>query len=106
MTSLLLDPFLFQGGLVVLAFLTPLLALAIRRFRSGLMPARLTIVLGVFGPLALLLWGYHNLVLAVLGFDRIWSALLVLATGAAVGFFLGRWVAAGERPRKTDEGKE
>lgn len=97
MTSLLLDPFFFQGSLVALAVLTPLVAFLLWRFRSPRPAWRLVLALGAFGPLALLLWGYHNLVLAVLGFDRIWSALLVLVTGAVIGFFLGRWVAAGER---------
>lgn len=93
MTELLLNPTVFQAGIVVLAILTPLVALAGRRMGWKL-GHRLTLLVGALGPFALVFWGFHNLILATVGFDRMWSVVIILSVAGVVGFLAGRWAAA------------
>ena len=54
-------------ALVVLALATPPLAYAARRRWPEKFPHRPAILAGGFGPFALFYWGFHNLILAVVG---------------------------------------
>lgn len=80
--------------LMVLTIATPLVGAYVslmknRRYR------RLGLVIVAAGPFALVYWGLHNLILAALGFDSIFSVLLGITVCAVIGFRAGRWVSAG-----------
>jgi hypothetical protein len=95
MIDLLLDP---KTILILLAFAavaTPVAAYVVARTATG-RRRRLALVAGAAGPFALAFWGLHNAILATVGFDSVLSVLLAIGLCGAVGFFAGRWVAAGE----------
>ncbi len=94
MLDLLLHPSFVLGALTAAAVLTPVAAwVALRRFRAP-SPRRPIILAGAFGPFALVLWFLHNLVLETVGFDSIYSPMILAAIVAVVGFGAGRWSAA------------
>lgn len=94
MLDLLLHPAFLPAVLAVLAVATPVAARVLALRRPGWRGRPLT-ACGLLGPLALALWGFHELVLAVVGFDAALSALLVLAAGLATGLALGEWARRG-----------
>ncbi len=96
MLDLLLDLRIFTAALVVLAVLTPVASWAATR-RWPAWQGRVRVVFGLFGPLALLLWGIHNAVLAVVGFDSAFSLLIVVFGFAALGLGLGWWIRGGQK---------
>lgn len=93
MLDLVLDPLLFQIALAAFALATPLGAWALWRARPALR-GRVLLACGGFGPAALVLWGAHNLAIAVFGFASILATLLVLALGAGAGLAAGLWIRA------------
>lgn len=97
MLKYLLDPTYVQIGLLVLAVVTPLLAWALKRARPDVYTRRMAIAIGAAGPFALLYWQFHQLVLGVLGFDRIISAVVVIGVAALVGLAAGYWVGRENR---------
>jgi len=88
MTRHLLDPMLFNIFLGVLAVATPLLGFLL--YRTGKARRRVALAIGASGPFVALFWGFHNLVLHVVGFDRIWSVLIILGVAGITGFLVGR----------------
>jgi hypothetical protein len=85
--ALLLNESYFLALLVAGAVLTPLAA-----WLAGKpLPSRLRLSLAMLGPIALVFWGIHLAVLQVLGFDSIFSVLVMLALGLATGIAAGRW---------------
>jgi hypothetical protein len=98
MTALLLNPTVFFWLLVAAALATPLGAWLGHRW-SGVQP-RTWLAVGAFGPVALILWGVHNLVLGVVGFDSIFSVAIMLGLGLAIGWLTGRWAASDLQPRE------
>lgn len=97
MTQLLLNPTFFNAALIAFALLTPVVALVGTRL-SWWRGRRLPLAIGALGPFALLFWVFHNLVLAVVGFDRMWSVVIILAVAGVLGFLGGRWVGAENLP--------
>lgn len=96
MSALLLNPTSFLALLVAGALLTPVLGFfAARRIPEW---RRTAAVLGAFGPFALAFWGVHNAVLAVVGFDSVWSAIIVVAACVVAGWAAGRWAARETAP--------
>ena len=91
MLDWLLDAQRFLLLLIAAAVLTPPGAWLVWRWRPGL-GKRLLLVLGGSGPAVLVLWGVHNAVLAVLGFDSLLAAIVMLALGGAIGWLAGEWV--------------
>ncbi|MBX3727780.1 MAG: hypothetical protein KF858_01235 [Candidatus Sumerlaeia bacterium] len=91
MLTILLDPFIFLVLLIGFAVLTPLVALVLARVRPG-WRGRLLFVAGAFGPFTLAFWGFHNLVVRVVGFDAIATPLIVMAVGLACGLSAGAWI--------------
>ncbi len=91
MLDLLLDAQRFTILVAVLAVLTPACGWLLRR-RFPATGRRLPLVVALFGPFALGLWGLHNAVLTVLGFDSIFSAIVMVVIAAAVGWLAGDWV--------------
>jgi len=110
MTALLLDPTSFLALLIAGAVVTPLVGFAVVRWVPGW--RRTGMVAGAFGPFALAFWGIHQMVLKTVGFDSIWSVVIVLTSCAVVGWLAGRWAAGettsvGLAPKNTpvEEGK-
>ncbi|MEQ8822001.1 MAG: hypothetical protein RLY93_17335 [Sumerlaeia bacterium] len=99
MLSILLNTTFLTIGLAVMAVVTPMAAKLGRRWLAKQLARREIIVLGLSGPLLLLLWGVHNLVLALVGFASVWSALIVLGLGIGTGLGLGLWCRRGASTR-------
>ncbi len=91
MLDWLLDAQRFTIVLSALAVVTPLAGWLTKK-RLPDTGRRLPLVIAAFGPFALVLWGVHNAVLAVFGFDSIFSAALMVLLAAAVGWLAGEWV--------------
>jgi hypothetical protein len=91
MLDFLLDPFHFLVLLVGFAVLTPAGALVLARVRPG-WRGRLLFVAGAFGPFTLAFWGFHNLVVHLVGFDAIATPLIVMTVGIACGVGTGAWI--------------
>ena len=89
--NLILDPQVILGILIGLAILTPVGAVGAYRLRPDLFPRRLVVLGGALGPFALIYWGFHNMVLKALGFDSIYSALIVFLVAAVIGYAAGDW---------------
>ncbi|CAN5339897.1 hypothetical protein BH09SUM1_BH09SUM1_16200 [soil metagenome] len=103
MTKLILDPRNVLIALIACAILTPVIALFISRTRKA--EKRICILLAAVGPGVLLYWGFHNFVLKTIGFDSIFSAIIVIAVAAAIGWFAGGWIA-GRDGKKSPEVRE
>lgn len=86
-----LDAQRFLLLLIAAAVMTPPGAWLLGRWRPGL-GRRLPLVLGGSGPVALVLWGVHNAVLGVLGFDSLVAAIVMVVLGAVIGWMAGEWV--------------
>ncbi|MDK2972717.1 MAG: hypothetical protein PWP23_2472 [Candidatus Sumerlaeota bacterium] len=91
MLHFLLHPVAFPVFLAAVAVLCPLACVVIARRRAAAR-GRLLVACGLLGPMALVLWGFHQGVLALVGFDAALSALIILVTGLAAGLILGEWV--------------
>lgn len=89
--DLILNERLVLGALVAAAVATPLAALLAGR-RCPQWRGRLLVALGAAGPAALLFFGWHHAVLAVLGFDSVISLFVIVASALAVGVTAGMWV--------------
>jgi hypothetical protein len=90
MLRFLLHPVAFPIFLSAVALLCPLACAVIARRRAAAR-GRLLVACGLLGPIALTLWGFHQGVLAVVGFDAALSAFIVLAAGLVAGLTLGEW---------------
>jgi hypothetical protein len=95
MLRLLLDPMNVTIALVLLAVATPLAAWQLRTRLAG---RRFALLLGASGPLLLILWGIHNLVLETIGFASVWSALILLVLAVCVGIAAGWWISGEANP--------
>jgi len=88
MLELILNPVFFQGGIVILAIATPLLAFLLK----AKLPPRIRLVLGGFGPYVAFLWILHNGLQAFFGFASVIAVLTILtvsiASGLAAGFYI------------------
>lgn len=91
MIDLLLQPRNVLWALIALAVATPIAAWLLRRN----VPPRVAIIAGAAGPFALGYWGFHNLVLKHVGFDSIWSAVIVVGLAAVLGVGAGEWIRRG-----------
>lgn len=91
MTAWLLDPAKFLALLVAVALITPVAAAVLWRARPGMLSLRQSILLGAAGPVLLMGWGVHNLVLEMVGFDRVASVFIIFALAIALGASAGRW---------------
>lgn len=80
------------------ALLTPGLGWYLWRCRMA--PRRLAIVIGAAGPALLAGWGVHNLVLQLIGFDSVFSALIMLGGGCLAGWLAARYVNGGIDPAR------
>lgn len=89
MIRFLLDPVRATILIALLAVATPLAAWLAGRLRPEALGPAARQVLAAAGPFALLLWGFHNAVLHFVGFDSLFSALIVIAVAAAAGWFAG-----------------
>lgn len=86
MLDLLLNPGVVLGALFVAALLTPLAAVALKsRFPRGSLA-----VVGGAGPFALALWGLHSLLIRYVGFDSIFTPMILVIVAAVVGLVAGR----------------
>jgi len=105
MINLLLNPTFVWAALAVTAVVTVVLGLMLRR-RAG-MDRRVAVVIAASGPFALVYWVFHNVVLAVVGFDSVFSALIVVGVACAIGWCAGSWVRrGGGEARKADEDED
>ncbi|MBI1291594.1 hypothetical protein GC173_10175 [bacterium] len=93
MTALLLNPTSFLALLVAGAVATPVIGLLAARWLPDW--RRTAWVFAALGPFALAFWAVHNAVLATVGFDSVWSAIIVAGACAIIGWLAGRW-AGGE----------
>lgn len=91
MVDLILNEVFFLVALATFAVVTPLVCWALWRKRPE-WRGRKMIACGLLGPVALVFWGWHNLVLRVLGFDTVTSLAVVLASGVVMGVVGGWWV--------------
>ena len=91
MIRFLLDPTHVLLLLIAGAIATPIAAWLVgTRWAIG---RREKLSIGAFGPFALVYWGFHNLVLKVVGFDSIFSVMIVLAVAGVIGWVVGSAVA-------------
>lgn len=89
MIRFLLDPTHVLILLAALAIATPLAAAIVGRLRPTLLGRRPRLALAAAGPFALVYWGFHNLVLKLVGFDSIFSVMIVVGVAALIGWFVG-----------------
>jgi hypothetical protein len=100
MINKVLNPSVVLAALAALAILTPVVCFIVYRFRPALLSRRPALVIGLSGPAALGYWFFHNAVLGAVGFDSIWSALIVIGVAAAIGLAAGSWAGRENRPSR------
>lgn len=89
-----LDEFLLRPdrvfhALIVCALLSPTLGFAFRgRFRS----ARAAACAGALGPWALAMWGLHEALIRIAGFDSLVTMFAMIGAGLAGGLLAALWV--------------
>jgi hypothetical protein len=90
--NILLNPTNILVILIAGALFLPAGAFALHRARPRLLTKRPAIAIAGLGPFALLYWFFHNLVLGVVGFDSIYSVIIVIGCALCVGWFAGDWL--------------
>ena len=97
MIQKLLDPQFLQLALVALAIATPVLAFVLYRANVRNFSRRIAIILGAIGPFAFAYWHFHQFILARVGFDSMYSALIVMGVAIVVGSVAGLWAGMENR---------
>ncbi|MCC6547575.1 hypothetical protein IT570_10445 [Candidatus Sumerlaeota bacterium] len=92
MIQKILDPDFLRVALVATAIATPLLSFILYRGRVTHYSRRMAIVIGLIGPFAFGYWFFHQFILETIGFDSIYSALIVMGVAIIIGSIAGMWV--------------